>query len=380
MTTTKIISADSHVTEPPGTYLDRIDRRFRDRAPRVVRDATRGDLFVIEGLERPIPMGLVAAAGKRAEELTMFNARFEDMHRGGWDPEARLGDQDRDGVSAEILYPTVGMMLCNHPDFEYKQACFDAYNLWIAEYCAVHPDRLLGVGQTAMRSVDSGIADLQQIKRLGLRGVMMPGNPAVADYDDAMYDPFYQTAIDLGFPLSFHILTSGEDQARTRGPKLNAFMRIIRGCQDIIGTFVLGGVFERHPRLKVVCVEADAGWAPHFMYRMDHAYARHRKWLTANMARTPSEYFREHIYMTFQDDWVAFRNVDQVNWRRLCWANDFPHSDSTWPWSQQLLDEQTVQLTAEQTRAILCDNVADLYGIDVTSLPVGGDALAGTAA
>jgi uncharacterized protein len=83
MTTTKIISADSHVTEPPGTYLDRIDRRFRDRAPRVVRDATRGDLFVIEGLERPIPMGLVAAAGKRAEELTMFNARFEDMHRGG---------------------------------------------------------------------------------------------------------------------------------------------------------------------------------------------------------------------------------------------------------------------------------------------------------
>ena len=83
--------------------------------------------------------------------------------------------------------------------------------------------------------------------------------------------------------------------------------------------------------------------------------------------------------MTFQDDWVAFRNVDQMNWRRLCWANDFPHSDSTWPWSQQLLDEQTVHLTEEQTRAILCDNAAELYGIDTSVLPIGGDALAETA-
>ena len=73
---------------------------------------------------------------------------------------------------------------------------------------------------------------------------------------------------------SFHILTSSSSDAlnRSRGPKMNNFLSIIRGNQDIMGMFVLGGVFERHPRLKVVCVEADAGWAPHFMYRMDHAY------------------------------------------------------------------------------------------------------------
>ena len=168
--TKPIISADSHVTEPPGTYVDRIDRRFRDRAPHVVRDAKRGDLFVIDGMDKPIPMGLVAAAGKPAEDLRMFGAKIDDMHPGGWDPEARLAEQDVDGVSAEVLYPTVGMMLCNHPDFDYKKACFDAYNLWIAEYCAAHPDRLIGVGQTAMRSVDEGIEDLRRIKALGLRG------------------------------------------------------------------------------------------------------------------------------------------------------------------------------------------------------------------
>ena len=362
---TAIISADSHIIEAPGTYVDRIDRRFKDRAPRLVRDTGRGDMFVIDGLDKPIPMGLIAAAGKKAEELTMFGARFEDLHRGGWDPEARLADQDRDGVSAEILYPTVGMMLCNHPDFEYKQACFDAYNLWIAEYCTPHRDRLLGIGQTAMRSVEAGIADLQQIKRLGLRGVMMPGNPAVADYHDPMYDPFYEAAVALGFPLSFHILTSSEDQAKTRGPKLNAFMRIIRGCQDIIGTFIFGGVFERHPKLKLVCVEADAGWVPHFMYRMDHAYDRHRYWLppSGTLSKKPSDYFREHVYTTFQDDWSAFQVKDLCNIRRLLWANDFPHSDSTWPHSQELLAQHAAHLTDAERRLILHDNVAELYGL-----------------
>ena len=120
-----IISADSHVTEPPDTYTARIDRKFRDRAPHVVRDPQRGDIFVVDGLDKPIPMGLVAAAGQPAENLKMFGAKWEELHRGGWDPEARLADQDRDGVAAEVVYPTVGMMLCNHPDFDYKQACFE---------------------------------------------------------------------------------------------------------------------------------------------------------------------------------------------------------------------------------------------------------------
>jgi predicted TIM-barrel fold metal-dependent hydrolase len=357
-----IISADSHITEPPGTYVDRIDHAFRHRAPRMVHDATRGDVFVIEGLEKPIPMGLIAGAGKSAEELTMFGARFEDMHRGWWDPEARLADQDRDGVSAEVLYPTVGMMLCNHPDFDFKHACFAAYNRWIAEYSGAHPDRLLGIGQTAMRSVEDGIADLESIKALGLRGVMLPGNPAGADYNDARWDPFYEAAVDLQLPLSFHILTSTQDQARTRGPKLNAFMAIIRGCQDILGTFIFGGVFERHPGLRVVSVEADAGWVPHYMYRMDHAYSRHRYWLpSGTLTKMPSEYFREHVYTTFQDDWTAFQVKDLCNIRRLLWANDFPHSDSTWPESQAVLARHAASLTDAERDVVLHDNVAELY-------------------
>ena len=139
-----------------------------------------------------------------------------------------------------------------------------------------------------------------------------------------------------------------------------------------MGTLIFGGVFERHPELKVVCVEADAGWVPHYMYRMDHAYKRHRNWLQpgTTLSKLPSEYFAEHIFVTFQDDWTAFRQADDMNWKRLMWANDFPHSDSTWPWSQEMLATHAAALTVEQRQAVLSTNAADLYGIDLGTLAV----------
>jgi len=370
-----VISADSHITEHPQTYLDHIDPKWKAKAPVLKNAGEAGDLFYVEGLKVPVPMGLVAAAGKPAEELRMSGVKFEDLHRGGWDPDARMADQERDGVAAEIIYPTVGLAICNHRDFDFKKACFDAYNRWLAEYCSAHPTRLLGCGQTAMRTPEEGIEDLKAIRTHGLRGVMMPGNPAVEDYDSPVYDAFWEAAIELGLPLSFHILTVREGANAVRGPRMNGFLAIIRGCQDIMGTLILGGVFERHPQLKVVCVEADAGWVPHYMYRMDHAYKRHRYWLPAGqkLSRLPSEYFAENIYTTFQDDWVAFKTADLMNWRRLMWANDFPHSDSTWPGSQEMLAEHARDLTSEQRRAILCDNVAELYAIDLATLAERGD-------
>jgi len=364
-----IISADSHITEPPETYVDYIDKAFLDRAPRMVDQGADGDVFVIDGFKRPINIGTAAAAGKPPDQIRVKGDHFQDLHRSGWDPSARLADQARDGVAAEVIYPTVGMMLCNHRDADYKHACFQAYNRWITEYCSFDTTRLLGVGQTAMRTPQEGIDDLQRIKDAGLRGVMMPGTPGGDDdYDSPVFDEFWDAAIELGLPLSFHILTTRSD--KTRGPNMNSFLSVVRGCQDIMGMLVLGGVFERHPDLRIVCVEADAGWVPHFMYRMDHAYKRHRYWLPAGqeLTRLPSEWFSNNIYTTFQDDWTAFKFADSMNWKRLMWANDFPHSDSTWPWSQEMLAEHTKDLTDEQRRAILSENAAELYKVDLEQL------------
>src|SRR3546814_12015672 len=107
-----------------------------------------------------------------------------------------------------------------------------------------------------MRSPEEGIEDLKAIKALGLRGVMMPGMPAVEDYDSPVYDPFWEAAVDLELPLSFHIPTTKSD--KTRGPSISSFLSIVRGCPAIMPLLVFGGVLESHSCPNVFCEEADA--------------------------------------------------------------------------------------------------------------------------
>lgn len=365
-----IISADSHVAEPPDTYSGRIDSKFKERAPKMVHDERRGDMFLVEGSKQPIPLALVSAAGKAPEELSPRGAVWEKLHKGGWNTAARIEAQDQDGVAAEVLYPSVGMEICNIPDLELKHACMQAYNLWLAEFCDPYPDRLIGLGQAAIRTPQEGIQELRSIKDLGFKGVMLPGRPGMADYNDPMYGEFFDAAIDLDLVCSFHILTSGEGLTQGfRGSRINSFMSIVRGNQDLMSMFVFDGIFMRHPKLKIVSVEADGGWVPHFMYRMDHAYNRHRHWMRGReLDKRPSEYFREHIYFTFQDDFTAFKFKDDVNLERMMWANDYPHSDSTWPWSQQILKEQTAHMSEQEKNLVLHDNVAQLYKLNTASL------------
>lgn len=366
------ISADSHVTEPPNCFVDNIEAKFRDRAPHVENRGGRGDVYVIDGLKTDVPFGLMAAAGRDPAELKNAGKLFTELHRGGWDPEARLADQDRDGVAAEIIYPTVGMVICNHPDIAYKRACFAAYNRWIEEFQSGAPDRLYALPLSAIASVDEAIADFRSFKDKGFKGVMLPGFPGTdVDYDDPSFDRLWSVAEELDLPLSFHVFAGGKDDGGMRygtghrGPPMNRWGDVINANQALIGMFILSGIFERHPKLKLVGVEGDAGWAPHYMYRMDHAFEKHRYWLKpgADLKQKPSTYFNENIYLTFQDDWIAFKLTHLMNPRRLMWANDFPHSDSTWPVSQELLEAHTAHLSEQERSWILRDNVRELYNL-----------------
>ncbi len=373
------ISSDSHVVEPTNCYRDYIESKYKDIAPhigRVERDGKPVDVYVVEGIKEQIPVMGIASAGRSSKE--QFNTGTLDLaeHTGGWDPKARLDNQDRDGVAAEIIYPSLGMVLCGHPDADYKNACFNAYNRWLQDYCSVAPERLFGLGQTAVRSVKEAISDMERIKAMGFRGMMLPGFPAMeGEYSDAEFDPLWEAAVALDMPLSFHVLTGKRDEimggASGRGKsKLSGFVNLVRAIQDIFAMFVFDGVFERHPNLKLVCTEADAGWLPHFAGRADHAYKRFEGTIKQpRMSKLPSEFFRDNIWVTFQDDVSAFQlaGMDMINSDRLMWANDFPHSDSTWPNSQALLADFTKDLTAHQKRRILRDNVVELYKLPVAA-------------
>jgi predicted TIM-barrel fold metal-dependent hydrolase len=254
-----------------------------------------------------------------------------------------------------------------------------AYNRWLQEFVAQQPDRLFALGQTAVRSVKEAVKDLEQMKAMGFKGVMLPGFPSTdEDYYDSSYDALWEASVGLQMPICFHTITTTHPKdavgafvtaPKQRGKsKLCAFQSVMRGVQDLLALFIFDGIFDRHPKLKVVGVEGDAGWAPHFMYRADHTYGRFRaSQKAAALSKTPSEFFKENIYLTFQDDWVALKLVDMMNPQRMMWANDFPHGDATWPNSQALLKSHAAHLSDEQKRWILRENVIDLFNLKVAA-------------
>ena len=145
---------------------------------------------------------------------------------------------------------------------------------------------------------------------------------------------------------------------------MNNFLGIIRAIQDVVGLMVLGGVFERHPDLKLVVAESDAGWLPHYMYRMDHAARiNFEGGIVTGLSKLPSEYIRSNVYATFQDDETAYQALGQVPLEHLLWASDFPHTDSTWPRSRALIAEQASHLDEAQHQAIFRDNTARLFNL-----------------
>ena len=153
------ISADSHVSEPPHCYIDFIDPKYRDDAPRIEALPDGSEHYVIKGLKKNVPLALLDGAGYSIPDRNarVGKIKFSDTRPAGWNPKAREADQIRDGIAAEIMYASVGMALCTHPDPDYKNACMQAYNRWLETFCAGLPNRLFGLAMTAVMDVDSAI-------------------------------------------------------------------------------------------------------------------------------------------------------------------------------------------------------------------------------
>jgi len=360
-----LISADSHVAETEDCFAS-IEQKYQDRRPRnASSEETLGAFIEVPGLDMKIPMGSLCRAGVPPEKWGV-PVDWDEIHPAGYDPKERLKIQDEEGVTAEVIYPSVGMAICHHDDVDYKKACFDAYNRWLAEFCETAPDRLLGIAQVAFRTPEEGVKEIEEAKAMGFRGVMPGGDPHFEDYDSPLYDPIWEASVDLQMPINFHILT-GKDQMgmSVRGPKMIQQIVTIRGNQNIVMMMVLSGVFDRHPDLKVIMVENDAGWIPHFAFRLDHAWERHRWWMEVGaIQRKPSEYVHENIYATFQDDYSVEHVIDAVNLERVMWATDFPHGDGTYPNSRKIIDEITSKMSEDQIQALVYDNAAALYGLN----------------
>src|ERR1700758_4065177 len=138
-----VLSSDTHVFEPPDLSQTRIDSAFRDRAPRIQR-IDGADQIGVEADQILSGIGLISNAGPGfdAPETISGHGRFEDVPRGGYDPEQHLADMRLDGVAGEVLYPSQGLFYFRVSDTALMSAIFRAYNDWLAEFCRTDPSRL----------------------------------------------------------------------------------------------------------------------------------------------------------------------------------------------------------------------------------------------
>src|SRR2546425_11229452 len=371
MTAYRIVSADSHMCEPPDLWTTRLDQQYRDRAPHTVKghQGKDGVFFVCENI-MPIPVSGIFGAGKTAEELPEhFKRGYEAAPPSVWDPAARIKEQEADGVSGEVLYTSFGMFLYGLDDAGLRTACFRAYNDFVAEYTSHDPKRLVGLGLIDLEDIGASVEEMKRIAKKGLRGVMIWASPPEdRPYTHPDYDPFWAAAQDLNMPLSLHILTSrrGMGSDFFKGNLARQVAVLHHEIERSLSVFVLDGVLERFPNLKIVSAENDVAWVPYFMWRMDFAQDRFgRSGATpVKLNLKPSEYLKRQVYATFINEPIFLNTLGLYGADNAMWSSDYPHTAAIWPRSQQFIKETFSGLSEENRCKIVHDTAARLYGID----------------
>jgi predicted TIM-barrel fold metal-dependent hydrolase len=364
-----ILSSDSHVFEPPDLWQTRIDAPFRDRAPRIERIGG-SDQLVVESDQILSGIGLISNAGARFEapETITGEGRFEDVQRGGYDPRQHLSDMELDGVAGEVLYPSQGLFYFKVADTELMSAIFRAYNDWIAEFCRTDPSRLKGIAMINLDDVQDGIRELERAAGLGLAGAMITEYPLEhRRYDQPEYEPFWAAAQSLDLPLSLHTATRRQGKIRGAGDRTlrDASSRATKAFYPALSMcdMIFSGVFERHPRLTLAIVEFELAWVPHVLSTMDYTYReRHGEAIYRfKGGMLPSDFFRRNVVLSFQEDAVGVRLRDVIGVDNMMWGSDYPHSESTFPRSRQILAEILAGVPDDEQAKIVGGNTARVY-------------------
>ena len=130
-----------------------------------------------------------------------------------------------------------------------------------------------------------------------------------------------------------------------------------------IAIMIFGGVFDRFPDLRYGAIESGSGWVAYVAEYMDNIYDSQRHWLKLELAMRPSEYFNRNVYTSFIRDREAVRNRDLAGGRNMMWSTDYPHSETTWPESQKVMEWQFAGLSEDEICPIVHDNAKRFYGL-----------------
>ncbi len=399
-----MISSDCHAGGLPEHYKPYMDAKFHDAANawwlQYAREMMKrmGTFFDQEAAEefntrsgdqgagRMDPNAAATAAKATDAQLWDFLCDPDSIiapRRGEYDPQVRLQELEDDGVAGEIIFPQMapfgaGLMQYRHEiSPEQNLAGNQAYNRWLAELCQKNPGRHAGVAVINVDDIQVSVSEIREAHKAGLfGGVLLPtstgNNPYYHHYEH--YEPLWAVCEELNMPIHTHSGWS-PDYGDTPSATPMYISEVDMWAQRPFKALMWSGVFERHPRLKLVFTETGCGWILEMLrvleFKVDNPIFAH---FTTELSLTPREYFERNCFIG-----ASFLPRHEVGSRhdigveKLMWGSDYPHMEGTWPNTLEKLRETFHDVDEGEIRAMLGENAMQVFGFDATLMRNAAD-------
>jgi predicted TIM-barrel fold metal-dependent hydrolase len=366
-------SGDSHFLEPEDLWRESLPPRLAELVPRAERDPDgEWETVHIDGMSfrRKLP-------SSAAQEF------LEATHRapGARDVGLRMKDLDKEGIWAELVFPSLGMWSSSFRTPEVLREALRVSNDWAFESLEKASPRLVTAGQVSTLDIGDAVAELERIAEMGYRAVYLPvaPHPLQKDYNREDWEPFWSAAERANMVIAFHIgtdpidLSKGSSMGVTyRGPGgavLN-YTETTFGGQRAVMKLVASGALDRHPDLKVLVSEGGATWVPFVADRMEEGYRQHHMAVRPKLNRSPREIIYSQVYASFQHDRSAVAAATYMGYNNVLWGSDYPHMEGTYGHTQQTLHELFDDADPVVRQRVTVGAFRELFP-DVPPLPVG---------
>ena len=341
-----LVSVDDHAVEPPDMFEGRLAAPWVDRAPRVVQRDDGTEIWSFEGLEAT-NIGLNAVAGRPPEEYGLEPTSFAEIRAGCYDIHQRVRDMNANGVLGSMCFPSFpnlcGQLFARVADKDLALAVLQAYNDWhIDGWCGAYPGRFIPLAIPPIWDPHAMAAEVRRVAAKGCHAVSFSENPAklkLPSLHSEHWDPFWSACADEGTIVCLHIGSSSSLVVTAPDAPIDVLIslqpiNIVQAAADLLWSPVL----RKFTTLKFALSEGGIGWIPYFFDRVDWIYTRHHAWTGQDFGdQLPSQLFRERIVTCFIDDPSGVEVRHRVGIDTITWECDYPHSDSTWPTSPEML-------------------------------------------
>jgi predicted TIM-barrel fold metal-dependent hydrolase len=378
----RVIDADTHLTEAHDLWTSRAPAKFKDRVPRI-HEIDGRPMWVVDGAELGFAGGggVIDRAGDKGRALeALYGWTQANIHRGAFDPKARIESMDESGNYAQVCFPnSIGLGGQGISDVvsdpELRLLCVEIYNNAMAEIQAESGMRLMPMPVLPAWDVAASAKEAERVAGLGLRGVNMTSDPqdlGAPDLANRAWDQVWEVCTDLQLPVHFHIGASlttmtyfgtypwasqNEDTKLAIGGAM-----LFIGNARVVTNIILSGMLDRFPTMKMVSVESGVGWIPFILEALDYEMSENAPKELEGLSMLPSEYFKRNLYATF---WFEKNNLPalmaSVGEDNILFETDFPHPTCLYPKPLDTVAEKMSTLTPEVQRKILGENAAKLY-------------------